>query len=691
MSGTNAHAVLEQAPADDAPPTGGTHGEPSEDTGTAVPWLLSATTPAALRRQARRLGEHLRADPDGDAAAPARALATTRPALPFRAAATGRDRDALLGWLDALAAGEPAPDAVQDRARGGRTAFVFPGQGSQWAGMAVAALDASGAFAAAIADCERALAPHTDWSLTEVLRGAPGAPTLDRVDVVQPVLFAVMVALAAHWRGTGVTPDAVVGHSQGEIAAACVAGALSLDDAALVVALRSRALLRLAGRGGMVSVAASAERTTSLLPAGGRACVAAVNGPGAVVVAGEPQELAALLAACDREGVRARTIPVDYAAHSAQVAEIEEELREALTGIRPRASTVPLYSTVTGGPVAGESLDAAYWYRNLREPVDFVGATRALLDAGHTLVVEVGPHPVLLAGIEAVAEEAGREVSAVGTLRRGDGGRDRLLASLTEAWAAGGGPVDWSPWTGTPGPEGPAPVPLPTYAFQRDRYWLPTPGRTAAAATTSATTSPTTSVPAEETGQGAGDDDGTPAVRLAARLAPLDRRARRQAVLDLVVRHAAAVLGHPGAGPVRAERAFSEVGFDSMLAVRFRNALCEATGLAVPPTVVFDHPTPEALADYLDAELSAAPEPPSPLLAELDRLAVLLAAVPPGAADTDGVGERLDELQRGWGRRVGAPAGEAPPPGPVDDMAAVTETATADELFALIDNDFGNA
>ncbi|MFB8173840.1 SDR family NAD(P)-dependent oxidoreductase, partial [Kitasatospora purpeofusca] len=688
MSGTNAHAVLEEAPApDEAALPEGTYGEPSEDTGATVPWLLSATTPAALRRQARRLGEHLRADPDGGAAGPARALATTRPALAFRAAATGRDRDALLGWLDALAAGEPAPDAVQDRARGGRTVFVFPGQGSQWVGMAAAALDTSPAFAAAVDACERALAPHTDWSLTEVLRGAPGAPTLDRVDVVQPVLFAVMVALAAHWRATGVTPDAVVGHSQGEIAAACVAGALSLDDAALVVALRSRALLRLAGRGGMVSVAASAERTTSLLPAGGRVCVAAVNGPGAVVVAGEPQELAALLAACEREGVRARTIPVDYAAHSAQVAEIEDELREALTGIRPRAAAVPIYSTVTGEPVAGESLDAAYWYRNLREPVDFVGATRALLDAGHTLAVEVSPHPVLLAGIEAVAAEAGREVSAVGTLRRGDGGRDRLLASLTEAWAAGGGPVDWSPWTGDPGPGGPAALLLPTYPFQRDRYWLPTPGRTAAAVTTPVTTS----VPAEGTARAAGDDDGTPAVRLAARLAPLDRRARRQAVLDLVVRHAAAVLGHPGAGPVRPERAFSEVGFDSMLAVRFRNALCEATGLTVPPTVVFDHPTPEALADYLDAELSAAPEPPSPLLAELDRLAALLAAVPPGAADTDGVGERLDELQRGWGRRAGAPGGEALPPGPVDDLAAATETATADELFALIDNDFGNA
>ncbi|MFG2697352.1 type I polyketide synthase [Kitasatospora sp. NPDC048407] len=679
MSGTNAHAVLEEAPATaDGPPPG----DPADDPATTVPWLLSAMTPAALRRQARRLGEHLRADPDAGAAAAARALATTRPALPFRAAATGRDRAALLGWLDALAAGEPAPDAVQDRARGGRTVFVFPGQGSQWAGMAAAALDTSAPFAAAIADCERALAPHTDWSLTEVLRGAPGAPTLERVDVVQPVLFAVMVALAAHWRDTGVTPDAVVGHSQGEIAAACVAGALSLDDAALVVALRSRALLRLAGRGGMVSVAASAERTTGLLPAGGRACVAAVNGPEAVVVAGEPQELAALLAACEREGVRAKAIPVDYAAHSAQVAEIEDELREALGGIRPRASAVPLYSTVTGEPVAGESLDAAYWYRNLREPVDFAGATRTLLDAGHTLLVEVSPHPVLLAGIEAVAAEAGREVSAVGTLRRGDGGRDRLLASLTEAWAAGGGPVDWSPWTGTPGP---APVLLPTYPFQRDRYWLATPGRTAAA---------TTAVPAEEAPEAAGDD-GTPAERLAARLAPLDRRARRQAVLDLVVRHSAAVLGHPGTGPVRPERTFAEVGFDSMLAVRFRNALCEATGLAVPPTAVFDHPTPEALAAYLDAELSAAPEPPSPLLAELDRLAALLTAAPPGTADSDGVGERLDELLRGWRRRAGAPGGRAPgggavPPGAVDDTATVTETATADELFALIDNDFGN-
>ncbi|MEV3874342.1 SDR family NAD(P)-dependent oxidoreductase [Streptomyces sp. NPDC049906] len=675
MSGTNAHAVLEAAPGTGAttapqdPPAG-----PPEDTGRTVPWLLSARTPTALRYQAERLAEHLRAHPGRGTAALAHALVTTRPALPCRAAATGRDREELLAWLDALAAGAPAAHAVQDRVRGGRTVFVFPGQGSQWAGMAAEALDVSEAFADAVAACEQALAPHVDWSLTQVLRNAPGAPSLDRVDVVQPVLFAVMVALAAHWRDTGIAPDAVVGHSQGEIAAACVAGALSLDDAARVVALRSRALLRLAGSGGMVSVAASAARTEALLPAGGRSCVAALNGPDAVVVAGEPAELSALLAACDREGLRARTIPVNYAAHSVQVAEVEDELRAALAGIRPRASTVPLYSTVTGEPVAGESLDAAYWYRNLREPVDFAGATRTLLEAGHTLFVEVSPHPVLLAGIEAVAEDAGREVSAVGTLRRGDGGRDRLLVSLTEAWAAGG-PVDWS--TRVPAPPEPAPLHLPTYPFQRERYWLPTPGRSGA----SALAAPVAAEPVAAARDGA----QAPAAPLAARLADLDRKGRRQTLLDLVIGHAAAVLGHVGSGPVRPERSFSEVGFDSMLAVRFRKRLCEATGLAVPPTIVFDHPTPEALAAHLDAELSAVPEPPPPLLAELDRLAATLATVPPGTAGADRVGDRLGELLRTWARRTEQADGTPPPPAPVDDPA----TATADELFALLDNNFG--
>ncbi|QMU77448.1 SDR family NAD(P)-dependent oxidoreductase [Streptacidiphilus sp. PB12-B1b] len=688
MSGTNAHAVLEQAPDSQS-----LHQESpvaSDDPGT-VPWLLSARNPAALRRQARRLREHVQAEPSLTTAELARALATTRSPLPCRAAAIGADRSRLLQWLDALAEATPAPDAVEGWARGGRTAFVFPGQGSQWLGMAAGLLDSSNEFAEAVADCGKALARYTDWSLEKLLRNEPDAASLERVDVVQPALFAVMVALAAEWRSAGVHPDAVVGHSQGEIAAACVAGALSLEDAALVVALRSRALLQLAGQGGMVSVAASAQRVEALIGSDSddRICVAAVNGPDAVVVAGRPPQLDALLAACERDGLRARRIPVDYAAHSAQVADLEDELRTALAGVRPRPCTVPLYSSVTGEPVEGTALDADYWYRNLREPVAFERATGALLEAGHDLFVEVSPHPVLLAGIEGVAEQAGRAVSAVGTLRRGDGGPDRMLAALAEAWSSGA-PVDWAARLG--GLPGADHVPLPTYPFERDRYWLPTPGRSGG--TAPAPTSP----PSPGQAADGPEQDDAPA-RLAAQLARLDRPGRRQALLDLVTNHASAVLGHSGSGAVRPERAFSEAGFDSMLAVRFRNRLCAATGLAVPPTVVFDYPTPASLADYLHEQLSAAAEPVPPVLAELDRLAATLAAVAPGSSGSDEIGRRLDALLREWGQRTEAsscppantPAG-ADSAGPAPDgSAAATATASADELFALLDTNFGMA
>ncbi|QMU70752.1 type I polyketide synthase [Streptacidiphilus sp. P02-A3a] len=674
MSGTNAHAVLEQAPAD---PAGTPDQPPAPRSAQPLPWLLSARTPAALRRQARRLRQHLDREPAVGPLELAHALVTSRPELPCRAAASGSDLTRLPEWLDALAEGLPVPGAEQGRARAGRTVFVFPGQGSQWLGMAAELLDSSTVFAKAIADCDRALARWTDWSLTDLLSNSPDAPSLERVDVVQPALFAVMVALAEHWRGAGVRPNAVVGHSQGEIAAACVAGALSLEDAAQVVALRSRALLRLAGRGGMVSVAASAQRVRQLLPDDGRICVAAVNGPGGVVVAGEPPELAALLADCAAQGLRARPIPVDYAAHSAQVAEIEDELRASLAGLRPTPTVVPLYSTVTGAPVAGTELDADYWYRNLREPVAFADATRALLDTGHDLFIEVSPHPVLLAGIEGVAEEAGREVAAVGTLRRGHGGPEQLLSALTEAWC-GGATVDWRGLL--PGRADARPVPLPTYPFERDRYWLPTPGRAGSFA----------KEPADGTVEAAPDDAGSEddiPGRLAARLAPLDAAGRYRVLLELVVDHAAAVLGHAGTGAVRPERAFAEAGFDSMLALRFRNRLSAATGLRLAATVVFEYPTPAALAAHLHEQLAGEEDPLAPLLADLDRLAVALATVAPGTAGADQVGDRLQQLLRGWGRSTGAatPA----PAGPADRLPQGTATATADELFALLDNDFG--
>ncbi len=467
ISGTNAHVIIEAGP-EPGP------AEPVVSLRAALPWVLSAKSEDALRAQASRLAAHLRAAGEApDLPGIARGLATTRTAMDHRAAVVAADRDGFLTGLDALAEGSAAAnvrDAVCEA--DGDTVFVFPGQGSQWVGMALELLDVSKVFAGRMAECAEALAPYTDWSLTEVLHGRDGAPSLDRVDVVQPVLFAVMVSLAELWKAHGVKPAAVVGHSQGEIAAACVAGALSLDDAARVVALRSRALTALSGQGGMVSVSRPVDEVRELLRAwGDRLSLAAVNGPGSVVVSGEPDALDELIATCERDGVRARRIPVDYASHSAQVARIEDELHTLLAPVAPRAADIPFYSTVSGTPIDTTTLDAAYWYRNLRGTVEFEQATRALLDAGHRVFVEVSPHPVVTTAVQETIEAVGAAAAATGTLRRDEGSLDRFLLAFAEA-RNNGTRVDWDTFF-TTAAQGAArrTAALPTYAFQHRTYW----------------------------------------------------------------------------------------------------------------------------------------------------------------------------------------------------------------------------
>ncbi|MDH6133801.1 candicidin polyketide synthase FscB [Kitasatospora sp. MAA4] len=461
VSGTNAHVILEAAPTPDP--------QPAPEAAVTLPWVLSAKGADALREQARRLAAQVRATEDCDLTAVAHSLATTRTAMEHRATVVAADRDGFLAGLDALAEGRAAAGLSEGRCdTPGETVFVFPGQGSQWAGMALELLDTAPAFAERMNECAAALQQFTDWSLLDVLRSAPDAPSLDRVDVVQPVLFAVMVSLAELWRAHGVEPAAVVGHSQGEIAAACVAGALSLDDAARVVALRSRALTALAGLGGMVSVAQGVEQVRQrLLPWDERLSVAAVNGPSSVVVSGEPEALAELLAGCEGDGVRARRIPVDYASHSAQVERIEQELLTVLAPIAPRSADIPFYSTLEGAPIDTAALDAAYWYRNLRGTVLFEQATRALLDDGYRVFVEAGPHPVVTTAVQETVEAAGATAAATGTLRREEGGLDRFLHSLGEA-RNHGARIDWEVFFG--GREI-RPAQLPTYAFQHQRYW----------------------------------------------------------------------------------------------------------------------------------------------------------------------------------------------------------------------------
>ncbi|MGW7687652.1 type I polyketide synthase [Streptomyces asiaticus] len=467
ISGTNAHTIIEQAPAEKPKTT--TAPEPRP-----LPWILSGRSETALSAQAERLLAHLDAHPGPRPADVGHSLATTRAVHDQRAVLVGTGREDFTRALTALARGEAAAQLVQGTGTAGKTAFVFPGQGSQWAGMAVGLMDASPVFASRIHECAAALAEFTDWSLVDVLRGAEGAPSLDRVDVVQPVLFAVMVSLAELWRSMGVRPSAVVGHSQGEIAAACVAGILSLKDAARVVALRSQAIGRvLAGKGGMVSVALPvADVRERIAPWGEeRISVAAVNGPSSAVVSGEPEALNELLASCEADEVRARRVPVDYASHSAQVELLREELLELLAPVQPQNAQVPFLSTVTGEWVNGSELDAEYWFTNLRRTVELESAIRRLLDEGFGVFIESSAHPVLTMGVQETAEDAGREAAAIGSLRRDEGGLDRFHLSLGEAWTRGVA-VDWEAvYEGT----GAVRVELPTYAFQHERYWIEVP------------------------------------------------------------------------------------------------------------------------------------------------------------------------------------------------------------------------
>ncbi|MFE7121599.1 type I polyketide synthase, partial [Streptomyces sp. NPDC057654] len=466
VSGTNGHVVLEEAPVAEEPEEEGR----GEGTGV-LPWVLSGRTAEALRAQAVRLRAHLDTDTGARVADVGHSLATGRAAHEHRAALIGTEPDDFRQGLTALAAGSAAPGLVQGIAgTSGEVAFVFPGQGSQWEGMAAQLLDAEPVFADRVAECGRALAPFVDWSLEDVLRARVGAPSLERVDVVQPALFAVMVSLAAVWRSYGVEPGAVVGHSQGEIAAACVAGALSLDDAARVVALRSKALRALSGRGGMVSVALpAAEVGEWLADWDGALSVAAVNGPASIVVSGDAGSLDELLEQAEAREVRARRVPVDYASHSSHVEDIHEQLLIELAELTPRQADVPFYSTVTGELLETTTgLDAEYWYRNLRQTVRFEEATRALLADGFQVFLESSPHPVLTVGVQETADAAGSGAAAVGTLRRDDGGPRRLMESLAELHLRGVR-VDWDAvFAG----HAPRRVDLPTYPFQRERYWL---------------------------------------------------------------------------------------------------------------------------------------------------------------------------------------------------------------------------
>ena len=575
---TNCHMLLSAAPqpAARSAPTGG------RPRAGVVPWVLSGHDEAALRAQASRLKAHVEARTELEPADVGWSLATTRARLGRRAVVVGSDRETLLGRLGAVAAGDPsagvavASAAVPESsaAAPGKVAFVFPGQGSQWLGMALELWDASAVFAERMEVCSAALRPFVDWDLRDVLSGAPGAPRLDRTDVVQPASFALFVSLAALWRSVGVEPSVVIGHSQGEIAAAHVAGALTLQDAARVVALRARLLAQVTGAMASLSLTASEVRER-IRRSGTGLVVGAHNGPRTTVVSGDAAAVRELVAACEAAGERARTVAIEYPAHSPAIEAIRERLLEDLAPVAPMAATIPILSTTTAGLIDGAAMGAAHWYRNEREPVRFEDATRAAIDDGVTTFIEISPHPVLAWALRETVEDATADRDAagvIGTLRRGEGGLERFMTSVGQAHVVGV-EIDWDALFR---PDDPRRVDLPPYAFGRRRFW-------------------------------AGEQPmlpQVPRVGSAAGLARLTGAERDAKLLELVLAEAATVLGGDPDGAVQAQRAFREMGFDSLASVDLRVRLMAVTGLQLPATLAFDHPTPAAVAALLGTLLA---------------------------------------------------------------------------------------
>ncbi|MEV0695862.1 type I polyketide synthase, partial [Streptomyces sp. NPDC050388] len=486
VSGTNAHIIVEQAPqeavadaSEDAP------ADAPADV-SVHPWLVSGASAQGLAAQAQRLVDHLTGtQTTAEAAALAAArtldvgfsLATGRAALEHRAVVLGEDREALLDGLRALSQGSETAATVRGLATPGRLGVMFSGQGSQRPGMGRELYEAfpvyAEAFDAVCAELDRHLAGHAERSVRDVVfaeAGSTDAALLDQTVYTQAALFAVEVALFRLVASWGVTPDHLMGHSVGEITAAHVAGVLGLEDAAALVAARGRLMQALPAGGAMVAVGATEDEVAELLADRPDVSVAAVNGPRSVVVSGAEEPVLEIAAAFEEQDRKTRRLKVSHAFHSPLMEPMLEEFRtvaESLTFHPPRLSVI---SNVTGRPLRSQEVrDPGYWVRHVREAVRFEQGVRTLADQGVTAFLEIGPGGVLTAlAQDCVAGADG--VSFVAALRKGRPETYALTAAVA-ALHVHGTAVDWAAfYAGT----GARRVALPTYAFQRTRYW-PTP------------------------------------------------------------------------------------------------------------------------------------------------------------------------------------------------------------------------
>ncbi|MFD6949208.1 type I polyketide synthase [Nocardiopsis sp. TSRI0078] len=623
ISGTNAHVVLE------APSTGTVgHTEPPEGdeavpapSPRTLPFVVSARGDAALRSQAARLREHL--SPGGPAAgasedrrvltAAARSLATTRTRLEDRAVVLASDADGLTLALGALAEGRSDPALVRGRAEpGGSVAFVFSGQGSQRPGMGRDLYETHPVFARALDEVTGVLDRHLPHPLRSVMwaeEGTDQAALLDQTLYTQAGVFAVEVAVVRLLESLGVVPDHLIGHSVGELAAAHVAGVFTLEDAAALVAARGALMQDLPEGGAMVAVQASEEEARqAVADSGGRASLAAVNAPDGVVLSGDEETVTGLAARFARRGRRTKRLAVSRAFHSPLMDPMLDAFAEAAGRVSYHRPTRALVSNLTGTRAGEEIREPGYWVRHAREAVRFADGVAHLRQVGVTEFVEVGPGGVLSSMIDTcLAGDRGAEATA---LLGGGRAESHEFAAGLAALHVRGTHVAWEAYL--PPSET---IALPTYAFQRERYWMSPPagdGRRVVV----------------ETGAVAAADAPPAASVSRADLAALEDRERAEVLLDLVRGEAAVLLGHASLRDVPADQGFLEMGLDSLGAVRLGTRLSGATGLEVSATTVFDHPDPRTLAAHLSVELAPGNPGPEAGAADDERVRATLARIP---------------------------------------------------------------
>ncbi|HEY5004030.1 MAG TPA: type I polyketide synthase [Ktedonobacteraceae bacterium] len=467
IAGTNAHVVVEEAPESILP----TRVFQNSTRLTTHLLSLSAQTPEGLKDLAHSYLKHMEEEEYADQAFSdiCYTASTRRTHHDYRLAVVGRSRQDAHDKLEAFIHDEAGLELISGHktARRQKIVWVFPGQGSQWPGMGRDLLEQEPVFYSAIKECDRVMSKYVDWSLLDQLRTNEEHASLKGIDVIQPVLFAIEVALAALWRSWGIEPDAVVGHSMGEVAAAYVAGALSLDDAAWIICSRSKLLLRTSGKGAMAAVELPLDQAKVIVSDyAERVSVAVNNSPRSTVLSGDPEALAEILEMLACNGVFGRLVNVDVASHSPQMDQLHDDLLNLMEHVQQHSTLVPMYSTVHGGIIDGSELTASYWVNNLREPVLFLTAIQGLLEDDFDLFMEMSPHPILVGAIRQTIEQSGKPALALASMRRDEEGRAALLATLGTIYTYGGEP-NWSQLYTTGGHH----VSLPSYAWQRQRHW----------------------------------------------------------------------------------------------------------------------------------------------------------------------------------------------------------------------------